>query len=82
LLYVENIQRKQFAEFTEAWDSYMSEYEANAFQSIDHMRQDQLLELNDFREKYPYTAQRYHPSKRLIDVELLERRNFGIKQYD
>jgi len=40
LIYVEQIQRKQFAEFTEAWDSYMSEYEANAYQSIDRLRQD------------------------------------------
>jgi len=38
LLYVESVQRKQFAEFTEAWDVYMSEYEANAFQSIDRLR--------------------------------------------
>jgi len=38
LLYVEHIQRKQFAEFTEAWDQYMSEYESNAYQSSDHLR--------------------------------------------
>ena len=40
LLYVEQIQRKQFAEFTDAWDQYMSEYEANAYQSVDRLRQD------------------------------------------
>lgn len=38
LVYVEQIQRKQFAEFTDAWDNYMSEYEANAYQSVDRLR--------------------------------------------
>jgi hypothetical protein len=31
----------------------MSEYEANAYQSVDRLRQDQLVELNNFREIYP-----------------------------
>ena len=60
----------------------MSEYEANAYQSIDRLRQDQLQELNLFRENYPQIAQRYRPSKKLLDVGHLERRSFGVKLYD
>jgi hypothetical protein len=82
LLYVESIQRTQFSEFTEAWDVYMSEYEANAFHSIDRLRQDQLSELNAFREGYPQAAERYRPSKQLLDMTLMERKSFGVKLYD
>lgn len=60
----------------------MSEYEANAYQSVDRLRQDQLTELNGFRENYPQIAQRYRPSKRLIDMGHLEKRSFGVKLYD
>jgi hypothetical protein len=82
LLYVESVQRKQFAEFTEAWDVYMSEYEANAFQSIDRLRQDQLAELNKFREDYPLYAERFRPSRKLLDIGIMERKSFGVKMYD
>lgn len=38
LLYIEQIQREQFAEFTEAWDSYMSEYEMQAAEGIEKLK--------------------------------------------
>jgi len=60
----------------------MSEYEANAFQSVDKLRQDQLAELNLFRENYPQIAQRFRPSRRLLDVAQMEKRSFGVKMYD
>lgn len=60
----------------------MSEYEANAYQSIDRLRSDQLAELNKFRESYPLYAERYHPSRRLLDIELMEKKSFGVKMYD
>tara|TARA_B110000285_G_C14997837_1_gene549774 strand:+ start:223 stop:378 length:156 start_codon:yes stop_codon:yes gene_type:complete len=36
---IENIQRSQFAEFTAAWDTYMLEYEAAAYQSLCKLRE-------------------------------------------
>ena len=34
LLNIESAQRQQFVEFSEAWDKYMADYEATAFELI------------------------------------------------
>ena len=38
LLNIENAQRLQFVEFSEAWDKYMADYEATAFELIEQLR--------------------------------------------
>jgi hypothetical protein len=53
-VFVEQIQRKQFSEFTDAWDQYMQEYEANALLSIQHLQQEHLKDLQAFRESFPH----------------------------
>lgn len=82
LLHVEQIQRQQFQEFTDAWDSYMGEYEQNAFLSVERLKQDQMRELTAFREGYfDQVKNRYLPSKRLLDIRTAERKAFSSKQY-
>ena len=60
----------------------MSEYEANAYNSIDRLRQDQLSALEQFRTDFPDQAHRWLPSKRLIDLRGMEKRSFTVRQYD
>lgn len=38
LLNIENAQKLQFQEFSDAWDKYMSDYEATAFELIEQLR--------------------------------------------
>ena len=83
LQYVEQIQRQQFMEFTSAWDNYMSEYEQNAFQSVERLRHEQIQELNEYRNTYlERQGNRYLPSRKLMDVRVMERKSFGVKQYE
>ena len=38
LVNIESAQKLQFAEFSEAWDHYMREYEATAFELIEQLK--------------------------------------------
>lgn len=38
LLNIENAQKKQFIEFSEAWDNYMADYEATAYLSLEKLK--------------------------------------------
>lgn len=38
LLQVENAQKQQFIEFTNAWDNYMADYEATAYMSLEKLK--------------------------------------------
>lgn len=51
LLTVENAQRGQFLEFSQAWDNYMSDYEATAYLSLEKLKEKHLLEIQQIQEK-------------------------------
>ena len=83
LIHVEQIQRQQFQEFTDAWDSYMGEYEHNAFQSVERMKTDQNDEVNEFRQTFlQRVSNRYQLSRKIIDVKTMERKAFSSKLYE
>ena len=46
---IESIQRNQFIEFTNAWDIYMQDYEAAAYESLRKMREKQDFEIINLR---------------------------------
>lgn len=46
LITVENAQRAQFLEFSQAWDNYMSDYEATAYLSLEKLKEKHLMEVN------------------------------------
>ena len=82
LIYIEQVQRMQFQEFTDAWDQYMSEYESTAQSNIAKLREEQEAELTTFRSSFPEIAQRYRKSKKLIDMSVKEQKSNKLKQYD
>jgi hypothetical protein len=47
---IENAQRAQFLEFSQAWDNYMSDYEATAYLSLEKLKEKHVLELKQFKE--------------------------------
>lgn len=48
---VEEAQKAQFLEFSEAWDNYMAQYEETAFKSLERLKEKQILELQEFQAK-------------------------------
>lgn len=51
LVTVENAQKMQFSEFAEAWDKYMGDYEAAAFDSVERLKEKHLREIQELHEK-------------------------------
>jgi hypothetical protein len=51
LITVENAQRAQFLEFSQAWDNYMSDYEATAYLSLEKLKEKHLMEVNALQER-------------------------------
>ncbi len=51
LVTVENAQRSQFLEFSQAWDNYMSDYEATAYLSLEKLKEKHLLEIQQMHER-------------------------------
>ena len=43
---IEEAQKMQFQEFHEAWDKYMKEYEAAAFESVERLKVNRKYYLN------------------------------------
>ena len=48
---MEEAQKAQFLEFSEAWDNYMANYEETAFKSLERLKEKQIFELQEFQAK-------------------------------
>ncbi len=51
LLTIENAQKAQFIEFSQAWDNYMADYEATAYLSLEKLKEKHLKEIEELRNK-------------------------------
>lgn len=80
---VENAQKLQFQEFNEAWDKYMADYEAAAFESIDRLKEKHFQELRELhdRVKSEFTV-KFKWSRELIDLRKQEKIFFSVKDYE
>lgn len=45
---IESAQKAQFLEFSQAWDNYMSDYEATAYLSLEKLKEKHMLEFQQF----------------------------------
>jgi len=69
---IELSQQQQFLEFSAAWDSYMQDYEAAAFRSLEQLKEKHDREVVQMRE---FLSHEY-PGKYTLSKELMElRRN-------
>jgi hypothetical protein len=48
---VEEAQRLQFSEFAQAWDRYMADYEATAFESVERLKEKHIREIQELHER-------------------------------
>lgn len=69
LVNIENAQKIQYQEFAEAWDKYMADYEATAFNLVENLKIKQIKEIEEMRqhvtEKF-YNDHRWN--KQIIDL--------------
>lgn len=79
LLTVENAQKAQFIEFSQAWDNYMSDYEATAYLSLEKLKEKHLMEIEQLRSNY---KAKLKLSKELLEMRKRVRLYVGMKQYD
>ena len=55
---LEESQNSQIEEFNKAWDSYMSEYEATAYKSLEKLKEKHIAEYQELMEKATIEAQK------------------------
>jgi hypothetical protein len=65
---VESAQRSQFLEFSNAWDNYMSDYEATAYLSLEKLKEKHQLEIQQLHER----IRAEHSAKILLSRQLME----------
>ena len=83
LLNIESAQKLQFEEFSQAWDQYMRDYEATAFELIEQLKVKQEQELVLHEEKVTKAfLLKQSDSKNLIQMRQQEKIFFSVKDYD
>ena len=70
LVNIENAQKLQFQEFSDAWDKYMRDYEATAFELIENLKVKQEQELIDEEQRLTQNfVAKQSDSKQLVDMK-------------
>lgn len=77
------MQQKQFLEFSNAWDKYMTDYEAAAYRSLEKLKQkhDQEVEQLQLQMKQIYPVI-YTLSKECMSWRSQEKKHFALKEYE
>jgi hypothetical protein len=78
---IETIQHNQFVEFTHAWDIYMQDYEAAAYESLRKMREKHDMETVKLRQDVLSRYHKFTLSKQCVELRDKERRHFQVKEY-
>jgi hypothetical protein len=52
LISIENSQKMQFFEFSQAWDTFMSDYEATAYLSLEKLKERHAKEMSEFQREF------------------------------
>lgn len=80
---IENAQKSQFLEFSQAWDNYMSDYEATAYLSLEKLKEKHLLEFQQFTENSEKELRKKMKfSKDLIELRDKEAKLVKMKRYE
>ena len=83
LLTVENAQKEQFIEFSQAWDNYMSDYEATAYLSLEKLKEKHLMELQQLHEKLRAEYKiKLKYSKELMEMKKRVKVFMSMKRYE
>ena len=82
LIAVEEAQRMQFSEFAAAWDKYMADYEATAFESVERLKEKHIREIQELHERVSqqFTV-KFKWSRELMELRKQEKIFFSIRDY-
>jgi hypothetical protein len=82
LISIENSQKMQFYEFSQAWDTFMSDYEATAYLSLEKLKERHTIEMTDFQREFRESieskikySKKVYDLKRRVEV-LINMRNY------
>lgn len=80
---VDDTQSQQFQEFASAWDTFMKDYEGEAFRNIEQLKERHLLENEELREKVSREFQvKQKLSRELMEARKLEKTHFLLRDYE
>ncbi|CDW89445.1 ca2+-binding protein (ef-hand superfamily) [Stylonychia lemnae] len=80
---IEAAQKAQFLEFSQAWDNYMSDYEATAYLSLEKLKEKHMLEFQQFQEKIRKELRaKMKFSKDLLELRDKEAKLVKMKRYE
>lgn len=80
---IEEAQKLQFQEFQSAWDKYMREYEAAAFESVERLKEKHIREIQELHEKVQSDFKlKFKWSRELMDLRRQEKTYFQVKDYN
>jgi len=80
---IENAQKAQFLDFTNAWDNYMSDYEATAYMSLEKLKEKHMSEIREYQERVRIELSKsYKQSKQLIELRQKQVALAKMKKYN
>ncbi len=83
LLTIENAQKTQFIEFSQAWDNFMADYESTAYLSLERLKEKHQQELDLAKDKIRKEQKiRLKFSKKLMETRKRIKVLSGLKKYD
>jgi hypothetical protein len=72
----------QFQEFASAWDKYMADYEASAFESVERLKEKHIREIQELHERVSQQFKvKFKWSRELMDLRKQEKIYFSIRDY-
>ncbi len=80
---IEAAQKAQFVEFSQAWDHYMSDYEATAYLSLEKLKEKHMLEFEQFQDRTRKELRaKMKFSKDLLELRDKEAKLVKVKRYE
>ena len=83
LISIENSQKMQFYEFSQAWDTFMADYEATAYLSLEKLKERHSKEMTDFQREYKDSIDsKIKFSKKVYDLRRRVDVLINMRQYE
>lgn len=83
LISIENSQKMQFYEFSQAWDTFMSDYEATAYLSLEKLKERHSKEISDFQNEFKENIEsKIKYSKKVYDLKRRVEALINMRNYE
>jgi len=80
---IESAQKTQITQFNKAWDTYMADYEATAYLSLEKLREKHMFEFQQYQDKIRKEERaKLKFSKNLLELRQKEQLLVKMKQYE